>query len=285
MTATNQDPASVLLAGLVDDAGLFPPTQLPLAQAVERHRRDQQRNHPMHTHRFLCPSSRWDDLRGLLTERDRFDVGVILDDDQAGSLAAVPEPAAGDPLRVAHLEMRVEPADVGRAARYLRGTGSGHRHPVFLELHRTRGWQRSVAQLHGAHPLGLKIRCGGPRAELFPTPEELTEFIELAVANQVPMKATAGLHHAVRHTDPTTGFTHYGYLNLVGACAAAVAGAERDTVLAILTETDPPSLVARLHSTDPHTARRSRAILRSYGSCDTAQPIHEAAELALGPAR
>ena len=55
-----------LLAGLVDDAGLFPPEQLPMAAALARHRADEAAGHPMLTHRFLCPASRLGELRAEL---------------------------------------------------------------------------------------------------------------------------------------------------------------------------------------------------------------------------
>ena len=48
-----------LLLGLVDDAGLFPPTQLSMADALARHREVQ---HPMLSGRFLVPGDRLDEL-------------------------------------------------------------------------------------------------------------------------------------------------------------------------------------------------------------------------------
>jgi hypothetical protein len=52
-----------LLEGLVDDAGLFPPTSLPMADALARHRAV---SHPMLTGRFLVPGDRLDELSGVL---------------------------------------------------------------------------------------------------------------------------------------------------------------------------------------------------------------------------
>jgi len=55
-----------LLARLVDDAGLFPPEQLPMGEALARHWADEMSPSPgrsMLTHRFLCPASRLGELR------------------------------------------------------------------------------------------------------------------------------------------------------------------------------------------------------------------------------
>ncbi|MEU8382752.1 hypothetical protein AB0C32_26620, partial [Streptosporangium sp. NPDC048865] len=66
-----------LFRGLVDDAGLFPPTGLPMAEALERHRGDLSGNDPVLTHRFLCPAGRLAELRDHLTFPIR--LGLILD--------------------------------------------------------------------------------------------------------------------------------------------------------------------------------------------------------------
>ncbi|MCU1599365.1 MAG: hypothetical protein JWO22_74 [Frankiales bacterium] len=52
-----------LLEGLVDDAGLFPPTSLPMADALARHRSV---HHPMLTGRFLVPGDRLAELSDAL---------------------------------------------------------------------------------------------------------------------------------------------------------------------------------------------------------------------------
>jgi hypothetical protein len=54
---------SGLLAGLVDDAGLFPPSWLPMDAALARHRAA---SSPMLSGRFLCPGDRVDELLAAL---------------------------------------------------------------------------------------------------------------------------------------------------------------------------------------------------------------------------
>ena len=72
--------------------------------------------------------------------------------------------------------------------------------------------------------LGLKLRTGGTAAAAFPGPAALAAAIEAAVAAGVRFKCTAGLHNAVAHDDPATGWSHHGFLNVLLAVHAAQAG-------------------------------------------------------------
>ncbi|WP_017536861.1 hypothetical protein [Nocardiopsis halophila] len=49
-------PGQILLHGLVDDAGLFPPSPLSLFQAMQRNRTDRILAHPLLSRRLLCPA-------------------------------------------------------------------------------------------------------------------------------------------------------------------------------------------------------------------------------------
>src|SRR4051794_16796492 len=75
-----------LLERLVDDAGLFPPTSLAMADALKRHREVE---HPMLSGRFLVPGDRLAELSALLDAP--IDVHVIgpgtTDDDRIRVLA------------------------------------------------------------------------------------------------------------------------------------------------------------------------------------------------------
>ena len=70
-----------------------------------------------------------------------------------------------------------------------------------------------------------KIRTGGETADKFPAPERVIEFIQLCAAANVPFKATAGLHHPLRsihhftnQPDSLSGVMH-GFLNVFLASA------------------------------------------------------------------
>ena len=271
---------TALLAGFVDDAGLFPPTALPMSEALARHRHDLAVGDPMLTHRFLCPAARIDELRAHLVEDDRIAVGIIASADAPdGALAAAAAAADADPrTQLALVEIACDLADLDPA----RAAATAYGTPVFVEATERTESPRFAAVLAG-RGAGLKIRCGGVRADLFPEPAEVANALVSAAAAGVPVKATAGLHHAVRYRDPATGFVHHGFLNLVVAAARAAAGAGSGPVADVLSSADGAALAAEAAALTPDGATAARRLLVSYGSCSTTTPPTEAADLGLSP--
>jgi hypothetical protein len=133
---------------------------------------------------------------------------------------------------------------------------------------------RRVAR-HGCWP---KLRCGGLQAGAFPGTDEVAEFLTVVCAEGVPFKATAGLHHAVRHQDPETGFTHHGFLNLLVGVARALAGQD---VVEVLDSTDADALIAESSGWPESTTRAVRQVFSSYGSCSFAEPVADLQALGL----
>ncbi|MFI6325666.1 hypothetical protein ACIBG8_49695 [Nonomuraea sp. NPDC050556] len=240
-----------LFTALVDDAGLFPPTALPLDEALARHERDAAIASPVLTHRFLCPSSRLDDLRRSGARPRR--IGLIVDTPSVPSLDGLPvdivEVRLPQDTSVDDLAARLDlPPDVA----------------LFVEI--------PPAKADGPVQTGLKVRCGGLTADAFPSVDDLAHFITTCVANGVRFKATAGLHNAVRHFDPALGVDRHGFLNLVLAVCEAVE--ERDPA-PVLSSTDVGELVRLAHAVPDVTAKRARQLLVSYGSCSTSTPIDD----------
>lgn len=276
-----------LLAGLVDDAGLFPPEQLPMAEALARHRADElseSAGRSMLTHRFLCPASRLGELRSELNRLDARNgsplrLGLILDTGLDGLAAPLAE-AAGDPRLT--VELVEVPAPAAEAVSSALDALVGVDVPVYLEGPRDPGWVKSIGARQDAGGLrGAKVRCGGARAELFPSPEELAAFLCACADAAVNFKATAGLHGAVRHRDERSGFEHHGFLNVVLGTARAAARAPVEEVAAVLGSTDAEALVAEARAVSGRTGLLTRALFRAYGSCSTAEPQEEAARLGL----
>lgn len=250
-----------LYTALVDDAGLFPPTSLHMSDALDRHRRHQEEGSRVLTHRFLCPASRLHRLRSESYTPRR--VGVILD---------TPEPPDLSGLPVDFAETRL-PADrrLAELASELLGLLPGGVR-LFVEV--------PPAKYVPDVPEGvaLKVRCGGEQPEAFPHVEQLGAFIRFCVAGDIPFKATAGLHHAVRHFDPALGVDRHGFLNLLLAVCEAVEG--RDPVT-VLRTTDVGELVRMARAVPEQAAKRARQVLVSYGSCSTTTPLDDLRALGL----
>ncbi|MGN6132298.1 MAG: hypothetical protein ACTHOK_18320, partial [Nocardioidaceae bacterium] len=93
-----------------------------------------------------------------------------------------------------------------------------------------------------------------------------------------PFKCTAGLHQAVRHSDPATGFAHHGFVNLLVATRRLFDGAPVDEAVAIIDESRVPELVTLARDTDLDGARRW---FRSFGSCSVTEPLESLTAIGL----
>jgi len=274
--------ASGLFDELVDDAGLFPPERLPMDDAVRRHRTDEAAGHPVLTQRFLCPVSVLDELQARLGPDERWRIGLIVDVGLDELPAVIRTIEADDRLTVETIELRLPAAaDPRSAVDQVVGAAGSSRAVVHVELSpAVPGWENALAAVADAG-LSAKVRCGGLEAGLFPSPEALASFLVEAARTEIPFKATAGLHHAVRYTDPATGFTHHGFLNLLVGLCRAVGGADVDEVAELLLIDDGSRLAEHARAVTPQTAARARALFRAYGSCSTSEPIEDLAALGL----
>lgn len=257
------DARRTLLTRLIDDAGLFPPANLSMADALKGHLAARSGEVSWILGRFLCPSSRLDELERTLPDDETIRLGVILD---TGEIPTV----ANGRLVVELVEGRDPRAD-------------------FVEVPFDDGWADGVgaavaavaARGHG----GMKIRCGGLTAEAFPTPAQVAFFLAECRAAGVPFKATAGLHHPIRHLDSATGFTHHGFLNLL---TAAALDADQEELTEVLADEDggdfalaSDGLTWRDRHADADACRRARRFFVAYGSCSFDEPIEDLRALEL----
>ncbi|MBA8826527.1 hypothetical protein FHX42_003903 [Saccharopolyspora lacisalsi] len=272
----------LLLEALVDDAGLFPPTALDMPAAVVRHRADQRAEEPMLTHRLLCPAGRIGELRSELADTDRVRLGLITDRGPDGLDEVLDEIDSDPRLELSLLEVPLAKFGGGVPAALRALDRVSAEVAAYFEPAAVDGIDdvaTELAESESRRRLGGKLRCGGVRAELFPSAEQVARFLSVCARVGIPLKATAGLHQAVRHGDPVTGFVHHGYLNLLLAAASASDGADEGRVREALTVTDPAELARRIGELDRDAVSRTRSVLVSYGSCSTSTPIGRAREV------
>ncbi|RMI43493.1 hypothetical protein EBO15_16225 [Actinomadura harenae] len=228
--------------------------------------------------RFLCPSSRVAELRTLLLADDLLDLGVIADTG-VDALPKVLEDVASEPrLRLRGIEVALpEEPDAARAATVTIAALAAEV-PAFLEVRRATGWHVVVDGIAAAREsgaqVGAKLRTGGVTADAFPSADEVAVFVGACVERRLPFKCTAGLHHAVRHTDPETGFVHHGFLNIL--LATAHGGSVEDML-----STDPIALASRVRALTDEQRETARRLFTGFGSCDIDSPRSDLTELGL----
>lgn len=266
-------------ARLLDDAAIFPPGNLPLPEAVQAHLA-----HGLSPHAALVGPLvvALADLPALAEATAGLPVGSI------DLSVTLPTPAsAGDLLDTVRRNRAARPVafevavpeglsaeDVVRTLTVAIGEPPGV--TGYVELPRDERREPLLEELAGTSYLA-KIRTGGVRADLYPSERELADTVVAAVRAGVAFKATAGLHHAVRTTDPVTGFEQHGFLNLLAATDAALAGAGSEEAAAWLAERDGTRLAARVTALSPS----ARDAFRSFGTCSIAEPVAELGALGL----
>lgn len=296
-------------ASLIDYAGLFPPAQLSMESAVPDYVEAHGGSFSWMLGRFIVPASRLDDLVAALPD-EVVPLSVILD---AGSdsrtwlsnvqrvFATLTQVRGGEPrVRIEALELvlpalqtdrETYDATIGQYAAAAQQAGMRDL-PAFVELPRDKRWEK---QLHGAlaalarHRLGAKVRCGGLVPEAVPTPAEIAQFIAAASEERVPYKATAGLHHPIRHFNEAAGFTMHGFLNVLTAAVFARDGRPSGELEQILAGEDADAFAfdggglrwndSYASAADIEAARRENFI--GYGSCSFSEPIEDLQKLGL----
>lgn len=265
-----------LYRSLCDDAAMFPPGNAPLADALAAHFHYRTADFAELVGGFVCPAERLADLGpALAITRSALELSLTVPAGPAalaGALADLGE-LPGVSLRAVDIAV---PANATPCQFFadLAAAGLDPEVDVYVEVPRD---ARRESVLDGIATAGLraKFRTGGIRAELYPSEQELADSIRRATERDIAFKATAGLHHAIRNTDPKTGFEQHGFLNLM--LAAATSAADTETLLALR---DPIEIVRRIGDLEPSV--RSRFI--SYGTCSIGEPLTELIDLGLLPA-
>jgi len=267
-----------LFRGLVDDAAVFPPGSAPVPAAVVAHRQHREAWYSPLVGPLLVPADDIDELRPLLDPGERLGVGIIGEARQVASVLPV------DFLDVRQVEAPVakrgEDPQPGLSSLLAIATAFPML-DLYAEVPLTWGLLSALDAMAEARAGGVRVaakfRTGGLAAELFPTPVELAAVICACRDRSLPFKLTAGLHRAIRHNDPETGFTHHGFLNILAAAMAAADGAEVVTVAERLGTTDPVPLIEAVRP------RRSakRPLWTGFGSCSVVEPLGDLRALGL----
>lgn len=273
-----------LLARLVDDAALFPPSAASVVDTVKAHLAARRAPYAAMIGFLLCPISQFGALVSALRKaRPARPVALSLVADTG--LGGLPKAisTALDNAKLLDLRMIEVPAPSDVDSNWLVQLTEFVPDDVVRVVEPRRGrpeWLTGVRRVAeaGCWP---KLRCGGKSVESFPSVEEVVDFLAIATGTGQPFKATAGLQHAVRHYDEGTGLTHHGLLNMLVGTARAVSGSGAHEALR---STDAAALAAEAAAFSADTSRVVRRIFACYGAVSLSDPVAELVRLGLLPA-
>jgi hypothetical protein len=252
-----------MFAGFLDDAAVFPPGNAPLRDALPAYRAHQGAWYKDMVGPFVLPVARLGELRHGGFDLDGLTLSVTT------PAVSLPE-AMTAPVRLAAVEV-VPGADVAEVIAELDGslpdgvTG-------YIEV--PRGDQRDqVLDAIAGTRYRAKFRTGGTVPQAHPGERELALALQAAVVRDVPFKCTAGLHHAVRHTDGA--LEQHGFLNVLRATRALQQGVSADEAALLLADREPP------RDLDPADIAAARTSFVSFGTCSIAEPVADLVALEL----
>jgi hypothetical protein len=291
----------LLLRGVVDYAGLFPPASLDMAAAVAEYASHRNGTEAWALGRFVLPSARLEELNSV-------------------AAAVLPREGARSWALSALLGTDIE-EDVGRIERF----NDSHRDAragavlvdtVELKTHSTRDVARANELLDrrfdtymeipvAEDPIELvaaisetlakaKIRTGGVTADAFPSSAHVVRFIRRCIEAGVAFKATAGLHHPLAgdyrltySADAPVG-AMFGFLNVLLATASMHAALDDKQAVTILEERNTSAVTfdsqgARWcgRSLPIDALERARDSMTSFGSCSFREPVDDLRALSL----
>jgi hypothetical protein len=285
-------------AEIVDYAGLFPPASCSMADAARQY--DVYRRSPDRwmLGRFVVAATRLQELGDAIEmggmkidAGDRWQLSVVMGAHVPAELARIAAfQAVWEPRGVLADSVEYKVSSVGQVRTL--GEQIPHRFHRYLEVPPGGPYHELVGAI-GQVGAFAKVRTGGTTPELFPASVDLTTFLLAAVKQNVPFKATAGLHHPFRGIYPLTyapgaeRHVMFGFVNLLVATAELARGGEGETAQEILEEEDRTAF-ARDESgitwrgqaypaADLVVAHRRHFL--GFGSCSFREPVDE---LALG---
>ncbi|MEY3024564.1 MAG: hypothetical protein ACO3Y3_02875 [Phycisphaerales bacterium] len=286
-----------LFGGILDYAGLFPPAALEMRPMVERYAQAVSGPDAWFVGRVIVPVSR-------LKEFEECAKGHLPVTKDALNAPVWRLSALGPPLWDGQLERALEAIDAfnDRHADSLDGAavidtleckaGSSEQIdealdripeeifpyfelPVFKDV---RGMVASMAGLDA----GAKVRTGGVTPEEHPTSEQLADFIVACAGGEVPFKATAGLHHPLRHLNQAVPADQFGCVGvMLGAALLWNDRIDGKGIREILEERDAGAFRFDAESASWRGHRLSHAELltarerfaHAFGSCSIDEPL------------
>lgn len=241
-----------LMNRLIDYAGLFPPAKLDVASTVRNYAEYLKGADAWMLGRLIIPVARLDefeqhavDLLPRNGDKGIWQIGALTAAAGAPELAMDleriesfneqhEEPGAGRAI-IDVMELKADSTTAVESALELIEDGMF----TFFEVPIDRDPHELIGAIADGGA-GAKVRTGGVTSDLYPTPANLARFIARCAAANVPFKATAGMHHPLRHHSQTSGADEFGFLGVFMAATLALTDELDDVaIVRILEESSP----------------------------------------------
>ncbi|HEV2578088.1 MAG TPA: hypothetical protein VGU25_12830 [Acidobacteriaceae bacterium] len=269
-----------LLAGAIDYAGLFPPAALDLETTVRNYADYRSGRDEWALGRLVLPAGKVAEFGDRWPEYVEWPISLLLGSDYDAEMRL----AIDVGLRLDAVECRPERLEnIAEIRRRMPSEGE-----LFVEAPSGCAPEDLIAAAATAGACA-KIRTGGVVPQAVPPSNVVAAFLTTCVRQRVRMKATAGLHHAIRgeqkltyEPQSATAYMH-GFVNLFVAAAAAYQGADEGVVSEILGDeacghfdASENELRWRERSFSMGDIRKMRdEFLAGFGSCSFEEPIEE----------
>ncbi|HXS13823.1 MAG TPA: hypothetical protein VN734_14050 [Acidobacteriaceae bacterium] len=270
-----------LLHGAIDYAGLFPPAGLDLETTVRNYAQYRAGRDRGALGRLVMPAGKLAEFAGRWPQYVvEWPISLLPGSDYDTEMRL----AVDVGLRLDVVECR--PARLQDIAEIRRRMPSGGL--LFAESPQGCALQDLITAAAGAGACA-KVRTGGVVAEAIPSSSTVAAFLVACAQHDVRLKATAGLHHALRgerrltYEPRSATAPMHGFVNFFIAAMAAYEGANEPVIAEILNDGERRSFDSnadglqwrgRIFSSEVVKEVRDRFAI-SFGSCSFEEPMQE----------
>lgn len=299
MIETVKESVRALLSDIIDYAGLFPPSQLSMSEAVLNYATYKNSNYNWMLSRFVLPAARLGEFLESAQDfisRDSGDVwrlAVLAGEDVYDSLRRIEDFNAKNSSRVVGDVLEVRATSESKIENTVNALPPNV--TAYFEVPTDERLPDLVAAL-AIRGQRAKIRTGGVTTDAYPPSKSIIRFIQTCLSANVPFKCTAGLHHPIKCFKPLTyesnapQGTMNGFLNMFLTTAFARYGFKSSVLEEILEDEsaqnftfDENGVLWRnehfLNHSQLERVRQSSII--SFGSCSFTEPIEDLQDLEL----
>lgn len=219
--------SEIMLEGLIDYAGLYPPANLEMQPTVTNWSNFCLSEDNWILGRLIIPVNRLDEFKQVAVDllpsggAEPWQLSVLL-----------PEVNSDVFVEAANTVVEFNQSNCGAVANVVEFKASSTSeidialsclhddiYP-FIELPIDKDPRGLITSLAGSIA-GAKVRTGGISPDLYPSVENLARFIHACAISKLQFKATAGMHHPCRTFNDSVGVHEFGFLAVMYATAAA----------------------------------------------------------------